>query len=943
MTHILQVIRKGLLTVACLICCITASALDGSALRRPISPAQPAWIIHIDVWNNADPQKIIDMVPDDIRPYVIFNIATSSSDNRSPDGPAIYDSWMKVCAQNRVWTMIQCSSGAHNRMPDTPDDVSAYEQYFKDYPNFLGFHFAEQFWDFGAKKTSEGEETWPTFPERLQLFAALLPVCRQYGGYLASSFTDSYYNASKMPMAWMKRNSEIKAFLSNYPDHFLCLEKYTQKKSFYDIESNCLGQWIAGYAGQYGIRFDSSGWVAKGDKPDSETHTHYTIGTSDFIPASGAIPVAEHFMLTGQTIMDGPELITTQSSRETSTSTIDGYTCRNWEWFPQFHNISIDLFRKVLDGTIRIPSRQEVISRTKVCLVNDNEVWDPNNEWDKEPYITPERLYDGLYRHSCDQGGRDTENHWLENRWWMKSTGRYPTIPQVYAAPEGMTAFKVSSYDKPTFDAWMSQTFPAEYTGDIYASRHENGWVTYNPFQYDDVTDADGIRTLGKSTSRAVGTIPFQYNTCSSVELDYAPYSLGIMKEYADKVTFYLTNYQPSGSVSEDVIKINGATAQPQVSWSDRGSHAASSVATSWNDGVFTITVRHNGPIDLTVNCSGQATGRKTDYTMATISEPQLPAVYTGKLQYEAEHADYKSIAACRKNGYNYGHGGYQGQGFADMGTNKNGTLRFHVYVPKTGRYELTFRYQAETNGQVTISCDDVNRDYMLPTTSVWQGVSHVFLLTEGEHTMYVKNTGGSRIYADCISLERTKRAFFTPDTETGKYYVDLNDLTASGNISFNPETGVVTQTPGLLSGSLTLLLDDADFTKVTSMKVSYSGDGNAFNYLSITDGDGNYVNPEGSHTFWTSKYNLDYTKYQQEAASKAVCTLVWRSNQKTDEERTMTISDILITVETDPTAVQQPRWQSAAPSVGYTVLGQRVNRGYRGIVIANGRKVVMK
>ena len=127
------------------IACLLASGLAAKAdLRRPISPSQPAWIIHIDVWNYADPQKIIDMVPEDVRPYVIFNIATSSSDEKSPDGPAIYDSWMKICAQNRVWAMIQCASGAYNRLPDTPADVSVYEKYYQEYPNFLGFNFAER-------------------------------------------------------------------------------------------------------------------------------------------------------------------------------------------------------------------------------------------------------------------------------------------------------------------------------------------------------------------------------------------------------------------------------------------------------------------------------------------------------------------------------------------------------------------------------------------------------------------------------------------------------------------------------------------------------------------------------------------------------------------------------------------------------------------------------
>jgi hypothetical protein len=34
-----------------------------SNLRRPISPQQPMWLVHIDTWNYADPQKIIDLIP----------------------------------------------------------------------------------------------------------------------------------------------------------------------------------------------------------------------------------------------------------------------------------------------------------------------------------------------------------------------------------------------------------------------------------------------------------------------------------------------------------------------------------------------------------------------------------------------------------------------------------------------------------------------------------------------------------------------------------------------------------------------------------------------------------------------------------------------------------------------------------------------------------------
>ena len=49
----------------------------------------------------------------------------------------------------------------------------------------------------------------------------------------------------------------------------------------------------------------------------------------------------------------------------------DGYQSRNWECFPQFVNINIDMFRKIIDKTIRIPSRKEVIDRTKVVILQD--------------------------------------------------------------------------------------------------------------------------------------------------------------------------------------------------------------------------------------------------------------------------------------------------------------------------------------------------------------------------------------------------------------------------------------------------------------------------------------------------------------------------------------------------------------------------------------------
>ena len=885
-----------------LIFCLGAAAHEGTALRRPISPEQPAWIIHIDVWNYADPQKIIDMVPEDVRPFVIFNIATSTSDEKSANGPAIYDSWMKVCAQNRVWTMIQCASGYFNRMPDTPDDVSAYEKYYQEYPNFLGFNFAEQYWGFDG--SGEGAVS---FDNRLQLFAKLLSLAKTYGGYLAVSFADSYYNANKMPIAYTMRNASLGELMSSNSDNFLCFEKFTQKKNFLYNESNCLGAWLSGIAGQYGIRFDSSGWVASGDEPDRPASGAYTTGTSDFVRAAGAIAVAEHMMLTGQTMMDGPELTWRECSEETGETTVDGYTRRNWQWFPQFRGISLDLFRKILDGTIRIMTKDEVLSRTKVCATVDKN------------YRTPAALFDGLYRHANDYGGLNgtADNHWLNNRWWMKSTGRYPTIPTMTG---GLT--DISSYSKEQKVSLMNELFPEEYSGDIYAGRHENGWVTYNPYQYED-TNSGGVRTLSKSASRAVGTIPFRYNTCTSIELDYAPYSLGIMKEYNSQVTLYLSNYEGG----EDIIKINGATVKPTYTKNDRG--GSSSVSESWSGGVYTLTVQHSGgAVDLTINCQGTATGRETAYQTANISMPAAPEAYSGVLQYEAELADYKS-ATINKTGYGKGRDGYQGQGFAEL-TGSSSRLRFATSVPTSGNYLLTVRYQADADGSVTVE----GKRLSTVQANTWTDVQTIVNLSEGSHQVTVENTGGKKTAVDCITLQRIKAETFSPDGN-GEFRVNLGDLMAEGTISIDASTGVVTQSAGSsnASGSLTLYLDNADFSKVASLKVDYEGDGDIFKYLIISDINNNSVNPTGTQgAFWSSKYSLDYTNYQQSAASQQVSKIEWTANAPEATARTMTIKSIVI--KTVGSAAIGSVSENIVPVTYYNLQGQLVGPPQHGVYL---------
>jgi hypothetical protein len=695
---------------------------QAQTLRRPITASQPMLMIHIDTWNTADPQKIIDLVPDDLRPYVVMNISLSINHDETTGewktieyGYETAKSWLRTCAQNRIWAMIQPSSGGFSHFPDYDSnidyDTTMYARFYRDYPNFIGINYAEQFWGFDDK--------WSlSWTERVAHWTGLMGITNKYGGYLYVNWCGAYYGAGINPIAMMKRNPAFAAVCKKYPQNFILAEKYTSKYGFLDIESTVLGTWLSGYAGAYGIRYDECGWTGAGGVDETFP-----------VPASAA-PLIEHAMLTGQSFMDGPELIWTQSIQSLSNgTTTDGYTTRRWGLFPQFKNITMDIYRKILDGTIRIPTRKEVIDRTKVVVLNDN-----TSGTDQNKYSSPTSLFEGLYK-------MDGDGDLLANRTYHKKSGRYPTVPTAYLlADTDANSFKVQVKMSGYASRWsnvaakvseFNTLFPQESTGELFVGRHENGWVTYNPF---------------KTGVTASASIPFKYNTCTSMELTYAQYTVGVVKEFADKVTFYLTNYDNTNTaLKTDVIKINGATTEPTYSFTDRGSHAASSVTKSWSGGVLTLNVTHNGPLDLTVNCAGTGTGRLTDYTKATLVSPTLPAEYTGELQFEAENFDVKSISSNVTSGIGSGIKNHTGMGFVKFGTNAAATIRDTMTVTKAGTYTLGFKYAVAGGDVGTIDLYVNGTKVATPTfaktgsESVWKVDSRTVTLKAGANVVMLK------------------------------------------------------------------------------------------------------------------------------------------------------------------------------------------------------------
>ncbi len=710
------------------------ASTDGT-IRREVSTESPMWIVHIDTWNYPDPDAIIDLIPEDVLSYVVFNISLSINwDSETKTwgvveyGYETAKSWLRTCAERGVWTMIQPASGGQCHFPDYPDsnlEGTIFEEFFTDYPNFLGFNYCEQFWGF------EQEDFPVTAEERYQHFANLLELCNKYGGYLVVSWCGNQWSPSINPLAMIKQVPEFEQACLDYTENFILLEKYTQHSYLYDMESICLGAYLAGYCGNYGVRYDETGWTE----------------TIPFTQSTGLAVMLERFLKSGATVIDGPELVPTDDFYESdSIVDDDGYTERQWSSYTQFTNVVTDMFRKIIEGAIKIPTREEVIADTKVVIIQDVETGS-----DDDMYSTYPSLFEGLYQNDYD--GSLSENHSF-----YKSTGRYPAIPTVYAIADDIAEqFEVQILQSEISERWATiedkvaefdELFPEEYTGDIYAGRNGNTWVVYNPL---------------KSGEKASGTIPFQYNTADSIELGLSTYTTGIINEYADSVEIYLNNYDENSVLVQrsDTIVISGCSEEPTLAYADRGINtSASNVTTEYANGTFTVTVSHNGPVDITINVSGSNTDRSTDYNVATIVEPESPPTYTGDRQYEAEFYAYKDIERLVKSGVSYDIRNYYGQGYLVFGTSEGASVKDTVSVTTSGTYTLNIRYLLE-NSDVSELALYVNgkkiSDLSLFTTGTdWEYYTIDIPLKSGENTVTLTATSelADTLYLDCMIID---------------------------------------------------------------------------------------------------------------------------------------------------------------------------------------------
>jgi len=781
---------KRTLTQLLLALMLTVTAQSSFAQeRRPIDARHPLWLIHVDVWNKADPQKIIDLIPDDIKPYVCMNLSlscqydTEKNVYKMPQNAVrTYKSWGTVCQHNGLWFTCQPASGGHTHIQD--DDLETFEYFYKRFPNFLGWNYAEQFWGFDEA----GDKSSSTQTSRIALFAKLVPMAHQYGGFLTVSFCGNIWSHPLNPVGMMKRNKDLLKACEDYPEAILWLYKYTTSSCFYNNESVTFSPFVSGLAKNYGVRYDNCGWNGALDALLGNNHG------KKYPTAAGIGTVMEQTCVNGGAVWDGPELIWTEDFQNLSNTTVNGYTRRNWGVFPGFQNAWIDMFRKIIDGTMYIPSRQEVVEKTKIVVIND-----VTSGSDEQKYAAWGDLYDGLYKQT-DPFNRGN-GQWMDNFCYFKKTGRYGAIPvAVGLYDDAAKAIPVQVKKSAYATRWSTQTrktadfnkyYPQVSTGDLYVNRYRNQLVTYTPYTY-----------MNKNTT-ASATIPLQYNTCEALQLTWGKLSSGIIREYADHIDFYLNNYRSdTTTLVLDKITLTGAAAEPTYTLTKRAQATAGETA-EWDaeTGTFTLSIKHDGPVDITLNCTGTATERDTDVlpsTALTADLPKQPEAYNGEITIEAEDMDYKSVKSCVTDPYGWYPAvrGHAGNGFMDMGTNTDAALRHVVTIQQPGEYNVSIRYTSPTksanlianlNGRKLVKCAKTGQ-------SEWRKATFTTTMKEGDNTLTITNTGGTGLYIDNVT-------YAPADTPAEQYKltvrpVEHGQITADREEAAEGDTVTLTVTP---------------------------------------------------------------------------------------------------------------------------------------------------
>ena len=273
--------------------------------------------------------------------------------------------------------------------------------------------------------------------------------------------------------------------------------------------------------------------------------------------------------------------------------------------------------------------------------------------------------------------------------------------------------------------------------------------------------------------------------------------------------------------------------------------------------------MKHNGPVNLVINCTGEATDLLTDgiATATALPEPTRPEAVNDIVIIEAEDMDFKNVKSCVTDPYNWYPAvrGHSGNGFIDYGTNSTAALRHQLNCDFPGDYDIDIRYTCTSKtGNLAVTVNGTRQNVKCEKTAQneWRKVSVSATLKEGKNDLVITNVGALPAYIDQI-------VYKPAGTPEEKYLVTVRTA----------ENGVVTADVAEAAEGDTVRLSvkaDEGFA-LKELRVVNSVFYTLSKTIAFSDGEDEitFVMPEDNVTIqpvfadMTSVYKLDFTTVQ--------------------------------------------------------------------------------
>jgi hypothetical protein len=273
------------------------------------------------------------------------------------------------------------------------------------------------------------------------------------------------------------------------------------------------------------------------------------------------------------------------------------------QFTPAWYNVILPLTRLLIHNQI-IPSREEVKARIKVAYHAENV---------NPCEINGDFLFRGLY-------GPELASLWE----WLPSTGRYyflPILPKLAdekvlkSYPHLITTTSYTRdfrFKEAAKQSYFNAFYPEIGTGDSWFLNHKNNWYIANPHENRDITTTfsfplitNPASTLGGSISAHTfiivreepGTLNIHLSNYR-IDSDKDVWNSGITEFNPDTYLPHYLNYPTDDELRKSIITLTATTAPTLSSINGTNGYA---YATAFANGVYTITIMHNGPVDIKI------------------------------------------------------------------------------------------------------------------------------------------------------------------------------------------------------------------------------------------------------------------------------------------------------------------------------------------------------